>query len=164
MKPNILNELSKSNLTQDDITALVGDRVITGSNITINGGTALNGNGIAIMGLNRKVASGVKHTYNATVTINGGDIYRVYALSDTGVATGEILYNFNGGTYHYAITFAVPSIADGDTSVVKINITDGDFGTNRITVRTGRTSAYLANDSYASVMNGSYTKVDTPIQ
>lgn len=72
--------------------------------------------------------------------------------------------NLREGTINHYITFAVPSVTADDTSTVKINITGGDFGSNKITIRTGKTSVYLADDSYASVLNGTYTRVDAPIQ
>ncbi len=113
------------------------------SNIVINGIEAVNGSrGVAIVGLDRYVNR--TSTTDANITINSGDIHRIYGSTDQGTPKGKINITINGGNFHLAGGFTLNSKTTVDSIVLDIN--GGTFyATNEIKCLANKTTVHIAS-------------------
>ncbi len=111
------------------------------SNIVINGVTTVDGShGISIMGLDRQIAGTNKN--DARITINDGEIYRIYDASDMGVHTGKVSITINGGDFTKIDGINLKSRAD--ISSVTVDINGGTFtAAKTIPCLAGKTTIYI---------------------
>ena len=142
---------SDSNADHD----LVSNRSITGSDITI-----FDGDHLGVIGLDYNIKG--DNNLNANITINGGEIYRiymsqVYAVDNTSSykAKGNVNLTVTGGTFTYSAISLTTSQVTFEGSVV-VKISGGNFDAcTSIAGREGYSTAYLADTYYN---NETFTK------